>query len=77
MKLRISGLPEDVTEDDLRGLLSDSSDIQSIDLVKAGDSDNPEAVIQMSSSAAAEGAVELLNGRNWKGCVLRADKILY
>ncbi|MDZ7841495.1 MAG: hypothetical protein U5R46_11885 [Gammaproteobacteria bacterium] len=77
MKIRIADLPSDVSEDDIRGLLDNSEDIKSIEVVEEGDSDNPVAIVDLEGDAAAEGAVNLLNGRNWKNATLRAEKLLY
>lgn len=77
MKVRISNLPENVNEDDLRELLQHSEDIRGIKLVAAGDADDAEAIIDAGDDAAAEAIVEVVNGRHWKGKTLRADKLLY
>ncbi len=78
MKIRIADLPSDVSEDDIRGLLDNSEDIKSIELIEEGDSDSPVAIVALDGGeAAVEGAVNLLNGRTWKNATLRADKVLY
>ncbi len=77
MKIRIADLPAGVTGDDIRELLDNSDDIESIDLVEEGDSDSPVAIVSLTGDAAAEGAVSLVNGRQWKNVTLRADKLLY
>lgn len=77
MKIRITDLPSDVSEDDIRGLLDNSEDIKSIEVVEEGDPDNLVALVDLESDAAAEGAVNLLNGRSWKNATLRVDKLLY
>lgn len=77
MKIRISDLPSGVTEDDIRGLLDNSGDIQGVELVEEGDPDNPVAIVDLGDEAAAEGAVSLLNGLQWKNATLRVDKLLY
>lgn len=77
MKVRITNLPADVAESDIRGLLDESEDIRNIELIEEGDADSPVAVVEMDGDAAAEAVVALINGRNWKNAVLRADKIIY
>jgi len=77
MKVRISNLPENVSEDDIRELLQHSEDIGGIELVAADDADNADAIIDTGDDAAAEAFVEVVNGRHWKGKTLRADKLLY
>ncbi len=77
MKVRISNLPGDIDKDDIRELLDSSDDIRGIELMTEGDDESPVAIVDMDNDAAAEGAVQLLNGRNWKGSVLRVDKLLY
>lgn len=77
MKIRIANLPSDVAEKEIRELLDSSDDIRSIELVTEGDAESAVAVVDMDSDAAAEGAIELINGRSWKDTVLRADKLLY
>lgn len=77
MKIRIADLPAGVTEDEIRGLLNDSDDIRHIELIDEGDSENPVAVVELGNDAAALDAVDLVNGRQWKGATLRADKLLY
>lgn len=77
MKIRIADLPTGTTHDDIRELLENSGDIETIELVEEGDSDNPVAIVDFASDAAAEGAVLVLNGRNWNNATLRADKLLY
>lgn len=77
MKVRISNLPEAIDKDDIRELLDNSDDIQGIELLAEGDDESPVAIVEMENDAAAEGAIQLLNGRNWKGSMLRVDKLLY
>lgn len=77
MKVRIAELPAEVTEDDLRELLGGSDDIRDIEVFSEGDSDSPVAVVETASDAAGEGVIQLVDGRNWKGATLRADKLLY
>lgn len=77
MKVRISNLPGDIDRDDIRELLDSSDDIRGIELMTEGDDESPVAIVDMESDAAGEGAVQLLNGRNWKGSILRVDKLLY
>lgn len=77
MKLRISNLPTDTEENGIRELLDSSDDIRSIELTTEGDDESPIAIVDMENDAAAEGAIQLLNGRNWKGSTLRVDKLLY
>lgn len=77
MKVRISNLPGDTNEDDIRELLDSSDDIRGIELMTEGDDESPAAIVDMENDAAGEGAIQLLNGRNWKGSILRVDKLLY
>jgi hypothetical protein len=77
MKIRITDLPANVGEDDIRELLDNSDDIEEIELIDQDDSDNPMVIVSFKDKAAAEGAVNLINGRTWKGATLRADKMLY
>lgn len=77
MKVRISNLPEAIDNDDIRELLDNSDDIRGIELMAEGDDESPVAIVDMENDAAAEGAIQLLNGRNWKGSMLRVDKLLY
>jgi len=77
MKVRIADLPAEVAEEDLRQLLGSSEDIRDIKLFLEGDSDSPVAVVETGSDAAAEGVIQVVNGRNWKGVTLRADKLLH
>lgn len=77
MKVRISNLPEAIDKDDIRELLDNSDDIRGIELMAEGDDESPVAIVEMENDAAAEGAIQLLNGRNWKGSMLRVDKLLY
>jgi len=77
MRVRIANLPAEVSEQEIRELLDDSEDIRSIELVTEGEGDHTVAVVDMDGDAAGEGAISLVNGRNWKGTTLRADKLLY
>lgn len=77
MNIRIADLPADVSEDDIRGLLDNSDDIEEIEFIDEGDSGNPVAIVSFKDDATAEGAVNLVNGRSWKNTTLRADKMLY
>lgn len=77
MKIRITDLPANVGEDDIRDLLDNSDDIEEIQLIDDDDSDNPVVIVSFKDKAAAEGAVSLINGRSWKNATLRADIMLY
>lgn len=77
MKVRITNLPADIGEGDIRGLLEESGDIVSVEVISGGDAADAEAIVEMSSDAAGEGVVQLVNGRVWKGTALRAAKLLY
>lgn len=77
MKIRIADLPSGVSEDDIRELLDNAEDIKTIEILDEGDSGNPAAIVDLASDAAAEGAVNLLNGRVWKEATLRVEKLLY
>lgn len=77
MKVRIDNLPADASEDDIRELLDNSDDIRSIELIAEADAESSVAVVDMDGDAAAEGVVQVVNGRNWKDATLRAEKLLY
>lgn len=77
MKVRIDNLPADASEDDIRELLDQSDDIRSVELIAEGDAERSVAVVDMDGDAAADGVVQLVNGRHWKDATLRADKLLY
>lgn len=77
MKVRIDNLPADASEDDIRELLDQSDDIRSIELIAADDAEHSVAVVDMDGDAAAEGVIQIVDGRHWKDATLRADKLLY
>jgi hypothetical protein len=71
MRIVIGNLPDDVSEDGIRGALSPFAPIDKIKLVKEGDT--PSALIEMEMTREqAEALAKRIHGRIYKGRELRA-----
>lgn len=71
MRIVIGNLPDDVSEEGIRGALSPFAPIDKIKLVKEGDT--PSALIEMEMTREqAETLAKRIHGRIYKGRELRA-----
>ncbi len=75
-KLYLGNLPFDVTEADLRELLSEHGAVNEISVVMDKVSGRPRgfAFATMNSQEAATAAIQALNGKEWKGRALTVNE---
>jgi RNA recognition motif-containing protein len=75
-KLYIGNLPSDVTEDDLRTMLSQHGPVNEIAVVmdKATGRARGFAFATMNTPEAATAAIQALNGKDWKGQPLTVNE---
>jgi RNA recognition motif-containing protein len=75
-KLYIGNLPSDVTEDDLRTMLSQHGPVNEIAVVmdKATGRARGFAFATMNTPEAATAAIQALNGKDWKGRPLTVNE---
>ncbi len=64
-KLFVGNLSFETTEDELRTLFAGAGTISSVDLIKDRNTGRPKgfAFVEMSTSAEAQNAIEMLNGK--------------
>ena len=78
VQIRINNLPPGVTEDDVKNLLGNLSEIETIRLTDAGNPENVVAWVEVNTSRVqADAIVKKLNGRQWKNRSLQAYAALY
>ena len=71
MRIVVGNLPDDVSEEGIRGALSPFAPIENIKLVKEGNA--PSALIEMEMTREqAEALAKRIHGRIYKGRELRA-----
>jgi cold-inducible RNA-binding protein len=75
-KLYIGNLPFDVTEDDLRNMLSECGPVNEIAVVMDKFTRKPRgfAFATMNTPEAAAAAIAALNGKDWKGRALTVNE---
>jgi cold-inducible RNA-binding protein len=75
-KLYVGNLPFDVTEDDLRKMLSEHGPVNEIAVVMDKISGRPRgfAFATMDNQQAATTAIQALNGKDWKGRALTVNE---
>ena len=75
-KLYVGNLPFDITEDDLRTMLSQHGAVNEINVVMDKFSGRPRgfAFATMNTPEAANAAILALNGRDWKGRALTVNE---
>ena len=75
-KLYVGNLPFDITEDDLRNMLSEHGPVNEIAVVmdKFTGRARGFAFATMNSQEAATAAIQGLNGKNWKGRSLTVNE---
>lgn len=75
-KLYVGNLPFDVTEEDLRNMLSPHGPIEEINVVMDKFSGRPRgfAFATMNTQEAANAAILALNGKDWKGRALTVNE---
>jgi len=75
-KLYIGNLPFDVTEGDLRTLLSEHGQVNEITVVMDKQTGRPRgfAFATMNTPEAATAAIQALNGKDWKGRALTVNE---
>ena len=78
MQIRISNLPPDITEDEVKTLLDNIKEIEAIRFTDVGDSENVVAWVEVNlTRVQADAIAEILNGRKWKDRSLQAYAALY
>ena len=75
-KLYVGNLPFDITEDDLRNMLSEHGPVNEIAVVmdKFTGRARGFAFATMNSQEAARAAIQALNGKDWKGRSLTVNE---
>ena len=75
-KLYIGNLPFDVTEDDLRNMVSEHGPVNEVTVVmdKATGKARGFAFVTMNTPEAAKVAIAALNGKDWKGRALTVNE---
>ncbi len=75
-KLYVGNLPFDVTEDDLRSLLSQHGPVNEIAVVMDKVTGRPRgfAFATMNTPEAANATIQALNGKDWKGRALTVNE---
>ena len=75
-KLYLGNLPSDVTEDDLRNMLSQHGPVNEIAVVMDKFTGRPRgfAFASMNTQEAANAAILALNGKDWKGRALTVNE---
>jgi RNA recognition motif-containing protein len=75
-KLYVGNLPFDITEDDLRNMLSEHGPVNEIAVVmdKVTGRARGFAFATMSTQEAANAAILALNGKDWKGRALTVNE---
>lgn len=75
-KLYIGNLPHDVTENDLRELISPLGPVNEINVImdKATGQARGFAFVTMNTEAGAQAVVENLNGTDWNGRALTVNE---
>ena len=76
MNIYVGNLPYSVTEDDLRTLFGEHGTVTSANLIKDRDSGRSKGFgfVEMEDKAAAEAAIEALNGTSQGGRDLRVNE---
>jgi RNA recognition motif-containing protein len=75
-KLYVGNLPLDITEDDLRNMLSEHGPVNEIAVIKDKFTGQARgfAFATMNTQEAANAAVLALNGKDWKGRALTVNE---
>lgn len=75
-KLYVGNLPFDITEDDLRKMLSEHGPVNEVAVVmdKVTGRARGFAFATMNSQEAATAAIQALNGKDWKGRALTVNE---
>jgi cold-inducible RNA-binding protein len=75
-KLYVGNLPSDITEDDLRTMLSQHGPVNEIAVVMDKFTGRPRgfAFATMNTQEAATAAIQALNGKDWKGRPLTVNE---
>ena len=75
-KLYVGNLPFDITEDDLRKMLSEHGQVDEIAVVMDKTTGRPRgfAFATMNTQEAANAAILALNGKDWKGRALTVNE---
>lgn len=75
-KLYVGNLPFDITEEDLRTMLSAHGPVNEIAVVMDKISGRPRgfAFATMNTAEAATAAIQALNGKDWKGRALTVNE---
>jgi RNA recognition motif-containing protein len=75
-KLYVGNLSFDVTENDLREVLSQHGPVNEINVIMDKDTGRPRgfAFVTMNTQEGANAAIEKLNGKDWKGRALTVNE---
>jgi cold-inducible RNA-binding protein len=75
-KLYVGNLPADITEDDLRKMLSEHGPVNEIAVImdKLTGRARGFAFVTMNTQEAANAAIQALNGKEWKGRALTVNE---
>jgi len=75
-KLYVGNLPFDVTENDLRDMLSQHGPVNEISVImdKITGKARGFAFVTMNTEEAAKAAIQALNGKEWKGRALTVNE---
>ncbi len=75
-KLYLGNLPTDVTQDDLRGMLSEHGPVNEINVItdKFTGQGRGFAFATMNTPEGAAAAISALNGKEWKGKTLTVNE---
>ncbi|HSS63032.1 MAG TPA: RNA-binding protein [Gammaproteobacteria bacterium] len=79
MKMHLSNLPAGTDESDVRSLVEQYGEVDSIELLGESDSDNLESLVALREQdrAVVDKLAEKINGLNWKGTKIRAKVLLF